>query len=518
MIFVKVDKTSNKPLYIQIRDQLEQAIREKKLSPGERLLPVASLAKEIGVTQTTVRRALEDLSKEGLTKCHVGRGTFVEDFEKHQDSRHDNTAQTEMAGGGIQAPGDGRVRSDFKFAAKQLRKGVPDGLCEFVNLTRKPGMIEFVKGVPDPGLFDKDFFNAIVKQTMMEDSKVYMDYGDCQGMPELRQEIAKRYARQGVPVSPEQILITNGVQQGVCIVALDCVEKQRRVICETPGYQGVPETFLVHGNLVDTVQRDEEGPLPEQLARFNHGAAPYLLYTCLQIHSPMGTDMSAQRQKALVNWARQNNGTVLCDDIFQDLRFVKEQPDSIFSQLGQEQTIVVKSLSKSLMSGLRVGWIISSAERINVLTRYKRLVDQSCPQFMQGIVLKLFQSGEYDAHVQRICRIYQERKNVMTESLQQMMPDGVTWTDPSGGFALWITLPEGYSSLSLLLSAVDKGVNFLPGPIFDLDQRFVKSLRLSWAWVDAAKIPEGIEILADTIKEMLRRSPGDSGLSGLGSF
>ena len=145
-------------------------------------------------------------------------------------------------------------------------------------------------------------------------------------------------------------------------------------------------------------------------------------------------------------------------------------------------------------------------------------MDHACPPLMQGIVLKLFQSGKYDEHLKRIRKIYLNRRNVMLECLKQLMPQGVTWTAPKGGFSLWVTLPEGYSSIALLLSAIDKGINFLPGPLFDIDQRFVKSFRLSWAWSDQDEIIEGIEILADTIKELLHLPPGDSGLSGLGNF
>ena len=89
---------------------------------------------------------------------------------------------------------------------------------------------------------------------------------------------------------------------------------------------------------------------------------------------------------------------------------------------------------------------------------------------------------------------------------------------PKGGFSLWVTLPEDYSSIALLLSAIDKGINFLPGPLFDIDQRFIKSFRLSWSWINREEIVEGIEILAETIKEMMRKPPGESGLSGLGNF
>ncbi len=137
---------------------------------------------------------------------------------------------------------------------------------------------------------------------------------------------------------------------------------------------------------------------------------------------------------------------------------------------------------------------------------------------MQGVSLAFFQFGAYDRHLEKIRKIYMERRDVMLSCLDQLMPEGVGWTKPNGGFALWVTLPRGYSSVALLISVLDKGINLVPGPIFDMDQRFVNSFRLSWAWTDVEQIMEGMEILADSVKEMLRRPPGDSGLSGLGHF
>ena len=106
----------------------------------------------------------------------------------------------------------------------------------------------------------------------------------------------------------------------------------------------------------------------------------------------------------------------------------------------------------------------------------------------------------------------------MLETLNNRMPEGVSWTKPDGGFSLFVKMPKGYSSVALLLSAIERGVSFLPGPLFDIDQRYVHALRLSTAWSDEYQIKEGVELLADAIEEFIKYPPGDSGLSGLGNF
>jgi len=505
MVKIKINKKADKPLYAQIRDRLQQAIADKELSPGDKLPSVAAFAKDVGVTQCTIRRALEDLSKQGFTKCHVGRGTFIEDFQNKKTPEPD-----------FGNPVNVQTRPALKFAARRLRRGISEGLKELMTLAQQPDLISFGKGIPDPMLFEAGFFKELVNDALTEDPRKYMAYADSQGLIELREEIASRYIKKGIYITPEQVLITNGSQQAASISALNAAENNQHIIFESPCFQGISETFAAHGNWVDTVPRDESGIVPESLNHFTGGSS--LLYVCPEFHNPFGTDMTQERHGNLVSWAKKNSATILCDEIFQDLRFEGSRPESFYNTLGKEQTIIISSISKSVMSGLRVGWMISSARRINIFTKFKRLVDQTCPPLMQGIVLKLLSSGKYDEHLKRIRQIYLDRRNVMLDCLSQLMPKSIRWTHPKGGFSLWVTLPKGYSSIALLLSSIDKGINFLPGPLFDIDQRFVNSFRLSWSWSDHAEIVEGIEILADTVKELLSRPPGDSGLSGLGNF
>ena len=115
-------------------------------------------------------------------------------------------------------------------------------------------------------------------------------------------------------------------------------------------------------------------------------------------------------------------------------------------------------------------------------------------------------------------RLYQERMEAMLHALETYMPEEVRWSQPTGGFSMMLELPAGYSSVALLLSAIDRGVSFLPGPLFDIDQRYLHALRLSTAWTDTHQIKEGIELLASAIEDFISQPPEDIGLSGLGNF
>ncbi|MEH0019861.1 MAG: PLP-dependent aminotransferase family protein [Desulfobacter sp.] len=509
MVSIDIDKKSGKPLYAQIRDRIQKAILDKELAPGDKLPTVSAFAKQAGVTQATIRRAMEDLKAQGLTHCHVGRGTFVS-APRCPDER--NTENHRSSGSG-EAP---RIRP--AVAARQLRQGVSKGLCDLMSVASQPGVLDFAKGIPDPGLIAPGLFEEMVAAAMKKNTRAYMEYGDLKGMPELREAIASRYADKGVAVSPEQVLITNGAQQGASITARDAAENNRRVIIKAPGFQGLVDAFVGNGNWVDTVVADKGMDVPAQLKRLTGEDGSHLLCICPDFHNPMGEDVMAEQHRGIAGWAGKHNGIVLSDEIFQDLRIEGTPPEPMINLLGQDRTIVMSSLSKSLMSGLRMGWMISSPRRIDEFARLKRLMDQTGPPLMQGVSLAFLASGAYDRHLEKMRSIYRERRDVMLSCLDQLMPENVSWTRPNGGFTLWVTLPRGYSSVALLISVLDKGINLVPGPVFDMDQRFVNAFRLGWAWTDADQIAEGIEILADAVKELLRKTPGDSGLSGLGHF
>jgi DNA-binding transcriptional MocR family regulator len=187
-------------------------------------------------------------------------------------------------------------------------------------------------------------------------------------------------------------------------------------------------------------------------------------------------------------------------------------------ELGAEQTVVVGSLSKSVMTGLRLGWLISSPQRVQQLAVLKRLMDHSSPSLIQGLACTIFKSGRFDTHTNKMQAIYRSRRDTLLKALESYMPREISWTKPDGGFSLLLELPRGYSSIAMFLCAIERGVSILPGPLFDIDHRFVHCFRISYAWADEEQLKEGIQLLAGAVKTFISRPPGDSGLSGIGSY
>ncbi len=507
---ITLHRDSEIPLYAQIRDAMQAEIQTDALHPGDRLPTVTALAKQLGVTPATIRRAFEDLSNAGFIESHVGRGTFVSQSEALEEPGASYNHHRNRVSDIPQTP-------EAALAARRLRMGISRSLQELVALAKRPGLIRFTSGTPDPATIQDGLLQQLANEALQAGQEKYIDYGDPAGVPELRVELARYFQVHHLQVTPDQILITNGSQQAVALLAQSAFENQQRIICETPNYRGVTDAFGAFGHWVETVVRDADGPLPERLERFADGV-PSLFYFCPELHNPMGTDLSAERRKVVLDWANDQHALLVADQIFHDLRFDNNYPADLFTDMGAQQIVVIGSLSKAFMCGLRIGWLITSAERIRELLPLKRVMDIACPPLMQGIAVALLRSGEYERHLQRVREHYRIRRDAVLNALQRFMPPEVSWTVPQGGFQLWVELPAGYSSIALFLLAIERGVAFIPGPLQDINHRFMHAFRFCYGDVNVEQIVEGVELLADAVHELLRGTPGDSGLSGLGDF
>ncbi len=492
---MKPDKTSTIPLYIQIREDIRQAITSGSLKTGEKLPPVTSLALQKEVTAATIRRALEDLIGEGLITSHVGRGTFV----ARQESPKQGVNESIQAG-------------------QRLRQSVSRSLAEMMNLAQKPGVIAFTRGIGDPDTIEKGILTRLAQKALSGGEEIFWDYGDPRGLLPLRKAIAALYLEQNIPVSPDQVLVTSGSQQAIALLAQQAAENGTTVICETPCYTGVSNAFSAFGLNLETVPRTADGPELSLLPKhFDPEGA--LFYVCPVLHNPMGTDISRAKQIEVSRWAEKHHITILADEVYRDLHFEKTQPVSFLKEIGTESAVILGSLSKSFISGLRVGWIITSEERIRTLTQIKKAMDLGCPPLMQGIA-KAFLEDEkgYTLHRARIRSHYRKLCDTTLRALKDFMPNEVKWTTPQGGFQLWVTLPDGFSSVDLFLRSIEKGVAFLPGPLQDINNSFINSFRLCYGSLKPEEIITGIKRLGEAVKEYLDESPGKTGNAGLGDF
>lgn len=515
----------NLPLYAQIASDIRRAIASGELQSGARLPAVTDMAETRGVTAATIRRALKDLTDEGLVYSHVGRGTFITEPEDRQS-----------AAPAPAALGSERSRTKRADAERDLR--------ELMNLANRPGVIAFTRGIGDPETIEKGTLTRLAHEALEGGEEMFLDYGDPRGLLPLREAIANLYREQGIDIGAEHVLVTSGSQQALALIAREAAENGTPVACEIPCYSGVMNAFEAFGVQPSFIERDADGPkidrLSERGASGGAGAAavagtavgagttaaptnPGIFYLCPILHNPMGTDISPERQCAAAEWSQRTGGIILADEIYRDLHLGPDTPESFLANPGPEHAIILGSLSKSFISGLRVGWLITSEERIRSLTAVKKAMDLGCPPLMQGIA-RVFLEDEtgYKAHKARVREHYRIRRDAVLAALKRHMPGNMEWTEPAGGFQLWITLPAGCSAVELLVRAVNEGVSFLPGTLQatgdSAGEDFSASLRLCYGSLKPEEIEEGIRRLARATDAYLTESSTRPVYSGMGDF
>jgi 2-aminoadipate transaminase len=506
MLKIKINRSLEKPLYAQIRDKIISAIQDGVIKKDERLPTVIGLSKDIGVTQATINRAFEDLTKDNWIISYVGRGTFVS-FPHGNDIQNNKIAHKQKSE---------HLKPEFVLAARRLRMGIAQSLNSLWALSNRPDLIKFHSPTPPHELIAGDTLSMLFNKAVSKGEYIYHGYGHPQGLFELRKAIAARYLKHGIKISHDQIIITSGAQQGISILSQFALENNHRVICETPCYSGVPNAFGALGHWVESLPREHDGPILDKLARFKDGR-PSLLYMCPEIHNPMGTDTSEEKLIEIYKWLKSENSLLIYDDTFKELRY-DESSYKHSKHIDINSTIIIGSLSKSFMCGLRIGWIISTPTIINSLLELKRAIDITTPSLMQGMALSLLTSDYFDSHLNKAKKYYKLRRDTLISALDKYMPKSIKWSNPPGGFHLWCELPEGYSSIALYLLALERGVIICPGPRYDIDHRFMNAFNMGYGLLETDKIVEGVELLSDAVKELLNTPPADSGLSGLGDF
>lgn len=383
-------------------------------------------------------------------------------------------------------------------------KDVPKSFIrEILKVSINPSMISFAGGLPNRELFPEKELQNATKSVFESCGKSLLQYSNSEGLIELRQWIADRYKqRKNIDVSPENILITNGSQQGLDLLGKIFVNVGDGVIMEEPGYLGAIQSFSIYQPKFLPVTVHDTGMDLEQLASLELDRSVKLMYTVPNFQNPSGITYDADNRKGVMQCAEKNDFFIIEDDPYGELRFHGSEVPSFYS-LNPEKTIMLGSFSKVVAPGLRLGWIVAPEPLSQKLLVAKQASDLHTCNFTQSIMHRFLCDYDLDAHIEKIRQAYGAQCQAMLDSIEKYFPKGVEYTRPEGGMFLWGRLPQQLSSMDLFNEAVTQDVVFVPGDPFYTTVEKRSDFRLNFSCVDEATAEEGIKRLAKAIEKML---------------
>ncbi len=372
-----------------------------------------------------------------------------------------------------------------------------------LDATQAANHISFTYGFPDPTSLPSDQVAEATVRALKARGHEALQYGDAKGYAGLIDELTKKLNRdQGLNASRENMLLTAGGSQALALVLDALVDWGDTVITEEPTWMGAVRAFKNVGAQPVAVPVDDQGmdadALEEVLKDLKaKGITPKLIYIIVNFQNPAGVTTTLERRKKIVALAQEYGTMILEDDAYYDLRFEGEFLPPLYALDDSGCVLYLGTLSKIMGAGMRIGWLVGPADMIMRLAVLK--IDGGTNVFGSHVAAEWLPE-HLDNHIKQLREIYHRRRDLMIAALEKHMPKGVTWSNPEGGFFIWMTLPEGLDGEVLGTQAKERGVVILPGGGCFVSDKGANTVRLSYSYAQDDQIEPGIKTLAEIIE------------------
>lgn len=334
-----------------------------------------------------------------------------------------------------------------------------------------------------------------------------LQYGATAGAPELIGELLRKLERdQGIQAEPDNLLITNGASQGLALIVEMLVDPGDPIIAEAPTWMGAVANFRSAGADVHEVPIGDQGLELDALrqtleALREQGRRAKFLYTIPTFQNPTGVTMPLEQRKTLLEIAEEFDLPIIEDDAYFDLRYQGEPLPTLHSLDTSDRVIYLGTFSKIMAAGMRLGWVIAPEEVISRLMALK--ADGGTSPFASHAATQFAASGTLVEHIGELRKLYQTRRDAMLAALEKSMPPGTTWTQPEGGFFVWVSFPEQIDVSQLAERCQAEGIEFCPGSIFYSHGDGTDQMRLSYSFANEKQIEQGITTIGKIAKDLL---------------
>jgi 2-aminoadipate transaminase len=364
-----------------------------------------------------------------------------------------------------------------------------------------PGVLSMTGGFPNPATFPTNELDEIARLLIREDAAVAMQYTPCEGIASVREYLVARQEQlQGRRPDLGELIVTSGGMECITLMCQALIDPGDTVAVEAPTYLAALMAFGRAEAEAVPIAMDEHGLRVDLLEeRLSDGLRPKFVYTIPEYQNPTGRTLPLERRHQLVGLCRKQQLLILEDVAYRELSFDGGSLPTLWS-LAPDIVLQAGTFSKSFFPGVRLGWAVGPSAVVAELAAAKQNTDQCAGGLGQRMVEEYGRSGGFERHLPAARALYASHWAALSAALRRHMPDGVEWTEPTGGFLTWLILPEGFDTMAMRPAAIAAGVAYVPGPPFFVGNEGRHTLRLSFSHLTEPELETAVERLAGVIR------------------
>ncbi|MEU6034275.1 PLP-dependent aminotransferase family protein [Actinomadura sp. NPDC047616] len=385
---------------------------------------------------------------------------------------------------------------------------VPSEIRALFAVADRPEVVSLAGGMPYVSALPLDRVGEMIGELVARNGAQVLQYSSAQGDPVLREQICEVMQLEGIRANPDDVVVTVGAQQALDLIAKIFVDPGDVVLAEAPSYVGALGTFATYQADVVHVPLDDGGLIPsalrEALERLRReGRRVKFLYTVPTFQNPAGVTLTRARRVQILEICAEYDVLVIEDNPYGLLGFDGEPMRALRAD-DAERVIYLGSFSKTIASGLRLGWALAPhAVRAKLVLAAESAV--LCHSSLSQLAVREYLTTQpWREQIKDFRVMYRERRDAMLDALKTLMPKGCTWTRPSGGFFVWLTVPEGLDTKAMAPRAIAERVAYVPGTGFYSNGDGRRHMRLSYCYPEPHRIREGVRRLAGVLEEEIR--------------
>jgi GntR family transcriptional regulator/MocR family aminotransferase len=482
-IVLELPERPGVPAYQRLADAFREGILTGRFRPGERVPPSRQLAKSLSLARNTILEAYEQLLAEGYLLAHHGSGTYV------APTLPDSAFRAVPPSGSTGPASSRAVLRVSEFGRRVVTGEAP------IQMRREESaaLYDFRYGTPSLSEFPMQEWRTLTKRVLDYPPAELLGYGPTEGLPRLREALARYLQRsRGVRCVPEQVIIVNGSQQALDLATRVTVEPGDTVVMEEPGYPGARAVFAANGGKVISSRCDGEGIVVDELP----GAAR-LAYVTPSHQFPTGAVLSASRRLELLSWARRANAIIVEDDYDSEFRYEGHPLGALQGLDDDGRVVYTGTLSKVLLPALRLGYLVAPESLQPAIAGAKWLTDRHVALLYQAVLALFIEEGYFDRHLRRMRKVYERRRNVLLEALDNAFGSRCQVTGTQSGIHVLVRIEGITDGPEFVRLAHRRGVGIaLADAYYAAAPPAGAGFIVGYSSIDESKIAEGVWALS----------------------